>query len=212
MHQDLILPIPDHGSLRGVRYGTSVHIFLGVPYALPPVGPRRWQKTIPLPPDFSYGTEGNPYDCTKFGPICPQPNYMMNGKSLSAVQGPSVRCPKSHLHLPIVVFSKSLTLVQASEDYLLLNIWTPASGRQSEDGWPVYVWLHGGWLQMGNPCHTPHSDPWELIDETSADLKAIVIAVGYRLNIFGFLAEQGVDGNFGFCVNDACLPGARPGV
>lgn len=82
LHQDIILPIPGHGSLRGVRYGTSVQKFLGVPYALPPVGPRRWQKTIPLPDDFSYGTEGNPYDCTNFGPICPQPDYMMNGKNL----------------------------------------------------------------------------------------------------------------------------------
>lgn len=99
--------------------------------------------------------------------------------------------------------SKRLTLGQASEDCLLLNIWTPASGRQSEDGWPVYVWLHGGWLQMGNPCHSPHSDPWELVDEAGADLRAIVIAVGYRLNIFGFLAGQGIDGNFGFWVSDA---------
>ncbi|CAH0054454.1 unnamed protein product [Clonostachys solani] len=51
---------------------------------------------------------------------------------------------------------------------------------------------------MGNPCHSPHSDPWELVDEAGADLRAIVIAVGYRLNIFGFLAGQGIDGNFGF--------------
>lgn len=93
-------------------YGTGPRSkFLGVSYALPPVGLRRWQKTISLPTDFSHGRKGDAYDCTKFGPICPQPDYMMNGRNLSAVPGASVRCPTRHLHLPIVVSSKRLTLV-----------------------------------------------------------------------------------------------------
>ncbi|KAH8883294.1 alpha/beta-hydrolase [Thozetella sp. PMI_491] len=172
--QNVILPIPGHGSLRGLRCGTSVHKFLGVPYALPPVGGRRWQKPTPLPADFVYGVDGAPLDCTKYGPICPQPAYVMRGMNLSAVEG-SV----------------------SSEDCLLLNIWLPAAAPPQGKKWPVYVWLHGGWLQMGNPCHTPRTDPWELVDEAGANLGAIVIAVGYRLNIFGFLAGEGLNGNFG---------------
>jgi carboxylesterase type B len=89
--QDVILQIPGRGSLRGIRCGTSTHKFLGVPYALPPVRERRWQKPAPLPDNFIYGIEGGPLDCTAFGPLCPQPAYMMNGTDLSAVEGSEVR-------------------------------------------------------------------------------------------------------------------------
>jgi carboxylesterase type B len=85
---------------------------------------------------------------------------------------------------------------------LLLNIWLPAAAPANSQKWPIYVWLHGGWLQIGNPCHTPRSNPWELVDEAGADLQAIVVAVGHRLNIFGFLAGEGLQGNYGLWVNN----------
>jgi carboxylesterase type B len=53
---------------------------------------------------------------------------------------------------------------------------------------------------MGNPCHVDESQPPELIAEDGAGLQAIVVAIGYRLNIFGFLAGHGLKGNFGFWV------------
>lgn len=56
---------------------------------------------------------------------------------------------------------------------------------------------------MGNPCHTDRSDPWELLDKTGCGLDAVVVAIGYRLNIFGFLAGDGLTGNFGLWVRDA---------
>ncbi|KAG8425948.1 hypothetical protein J3459_008641 [Metarhizium acridum] len=69
--------------------------------------------------------------------------------------------------------------------------------------WPVMVWLHGGWFQVGDACHDAGSDPTELI--STGGLNAIVVAVSYRLNVFGFLSsgafleESGgeVAGNFG---------------
>jgi carboxylesterase type B len=64
----------------------------------------------------------------------------------------------------------------------------------------VFAWIHGGWLQIGNPSHTDESQPPELIAEDGAGLQAIVVAIGYRLNIFGFLAGHGLKGNFGFWV------------
>ena len=88
---EVILQLQGHGSLRGVHCGTSVHRYLGVPYALPPVGERRWQKPTPLPDDYVYGAEDTPLDCTDFGPLCPQPDYMMNGTNLSAVEGSVAR-------------------------------------------------------------------------------------------------------------------------
>ncbi|KAF5971494.1 putative acetylcholinesterase precursor [Fusarium bulbicola] len=65
------------------------------------------------------------------------------------------------------------------------------------------LWLHGGWFQMGDPSQDPGMDPTELI--STGGLNAIIVAIGYRLNIFGFLAGEALleesegdsAGNFG---------------
>lgn len=58
------------------------------------------------------------------------------------------------------------------------------------------LWIHGGWFQMGDPSQTPDMDPTELI--SSGGLNAIVVAIGHRLNVFGFLAgEDLLDDNNG---------------
>ncbi|KAL6702715.1 hypothetical protein ACN47E_000997 [Coniothyrium glycines] len=81
------------------------------------------------------------------------------------------------------------------EDCLAVNVWVPA-GDAPDSGWPILAWIHGGWLQIGDPALKEHAQPTQLIAE--GGLKAIVIAIGYRLNIFGFLAGEGLKGNFGF--------------
>lgn len=76
-------------------------------------------------------------------------------------------------------------------------------------GFPVFFYIHGGWLQVGHPNQDAMKDPSDLISpisEGGAGLNAIVVAPGYRLNIFGFLAtkelkEESQDstcGNYGF--------------
>ncbi|KAF2110692.1 paraben-hydrolyzing esterase precursor [Lophiotrema nucula] len=49
------------------------HYFGGIPYALPPVGPFRFQKPRPLAACFRYGTRANPGRYTGGCGICPQP-------------------------------------------------------------------------------------------------------------------------------------------
>ena len=73
---------------KGVLQGTTLldsatktpkcHRFSRVPYALPPVGKRRWQKPEPLPANFSYGSEKAPGQYTRPSSPCPQPG-ILNG-------------------------------------------------------------------------------------------------------------------------------------
>ncbi|WXC58415.1 hypothetical protein SNK03_004313 [Fusarium graminearum] len=150
-----------------------------MPYAQPPTGERRWRIPVPLPESYVYGTTCKPFDATDFGAVCPQ---------------------------------KSFQLVEAagrggrfSEDCLFVNIWTPVprDNASQKKPWPVMLWMHGGWFQMGNPSHEPVMDSVELI--STGKLNAVVVAIGYRLNIFGFLAAEALHeesngasaGNFG---------------
>lgn len=148
----------------------GVKKFLGVPYALPPTGDFRFCRPRRLPTDYRYG--GGSLDCTEFRSACCSPPMMVNGRVLSA------------------------STVPLSEDCLYLNIWVP-TGPSPASGWPVLAWIHGGFYQSGNPLQSLESDPVELISEKGAGLQSIVIAIGYRLNIFGFSASEDLSGNFG---------------
>lgn len=83
-----------------------------------------------------------------------------------------------------------------SEDCLLVNVWTPP-GPAPEGGWPVWLFIHGGWLQIGNPAMTIMNDPVDLVGV----MPAVVVVPGYRLGVFGFLAGKEIaaegDANFG---------------
>lgn len=171
------LDLGNKGTIRGIQLDEKSRRYAGIPYALPPTGDNRWRKPRQLPADYAYedGT-GGPFDATEFKAVSPQKAFHV-GKA----EGGSG---------------------QYSEDCLFVNIWTPV-GDPREKKWPVMLWLHGGWFQMGDPSQEPGMDPTELI--STGGLNAIVVAIGYRLNIFGFLAgqdlfeESGGDsaGNFG---------------
>jgi carboxylesterase type B len=154
------------GAIKGLQYDSKSRRYTGIPYALPPTGSRRWQKPHPLSSSHSYSKlDGSPFDAIKFGPICAQ-----NLKYTSAGKHED----------PDNVYS---------EDCLRTNIWTsvPKDGEEVKGKkWPVMLWLHGGWFQMGDPSHEPGMDPTELI--STGGLNAIVVAIEYRLNMFGFLA------------------------
>ncbi|KAH7165431.1 Alpha/Beta hydrolase protein [Dactylonectria macrodidyma] len=173
------LSLGDKGAIRGLQFEDKSRRYAGVPYALPPIGEYRWRKPRPLPASYTYSeADGGAYNATSFKTVCPQKAF-----HIGDAEGGSGTY---------------------SEDCLFVNIWTPVP--QDHDGgkkWPVMLWLHGGWFQMGDPSQEPGMDPTEMI--STGGLNAIVVAIGYRLNVFGFLSghallsESGGDsgGNFG---------------
>ena len=84
-----------------------------------------------------------------------------------------------------------------SEDCLYLNVVTPAAS--SDDSYPVFVWFHGG-AGMHGYSWEPEFEPSEL-----AKKGVIVVSVGYRLGLFGYMALEelseasptGTSGNYG---------------
>jgi len=55
------------GAVRGAVTPAGVRVFLGIPYAAPPVGKLRWRPPVPHAPWFT------PREATQFGNHCPQP-------------------------------------------------------------------------------------------------------------------------------------------
>ncbi|KAK8198141.1 putative carboxylesterase [Phyllosticta capitalensis] len=151
------------------------HYFGGIPYALPPLGPFRWRLPRPLPPCYRYGTRSSPGIFTGGTGVCPQSATLAGTTN----DGPATLW---------------------DEDCLQLNIWVPA-GKPPANGWPVFFYIHGGFLQVGSPNDI---NPVGLLSESP--FRAIVVAPAYRLNLFGFLASRELQsaaedeptGNFGF--------------
>jgi para-nitrobenzyl esterase len=84
-----------------------------------------------------------------------------------------------------------------SEDCLFVNVWTPA--RRANERLPVMVWIHGGGFVAGTPAERLYHGEW------LAKKGVVVVSIGYRLGVFGFLAhsdltaesEHHVSGNYG---------------
>lgn len=129
-----------YGRLRGVKKELNNEIlgpviqFLGVPYAAPPTGERRFQ---PPEPPASWPEVRN---ATHFAPVCPQ----------SIVEGrlPDVMLP--------VWFTNSLDVVSSyvqdqSEDCLYLNIYVPTEDGELTCGLRGEVIVGRGWLPNPRP-------------------------------------------------------------
>ncbi|RHP31482.1 carboxylesterase/lipase family protein [Lachnotalea sp. AF33-28] len=117
-------------------------------------------------------------ECTQYARRCPQP-------ILSAINFEPFQSDFYYQSRP-----------EMSEDCLYLNIATGAASAQERR--PVFMWFHGGGLSFGESGEVEF-DPGEL-----ARKGVVVVSVGQRLNIFGFLTlpclweEQGENGcNFG---------------
>ncbi|KAH7129005.1 esterase/lipase [Dactylonectria macrodidyma] len=179
------------GSLKGIKQEDGggrpvLYRFLKIPFAQPPVGPLRWRRPKRLPSDFTFNSpSGEPGDYTRFGPISPQPRYE---HGLAYLPNPNAAPPIDNVQ---------------DEDCLYLNIWVPASSPSPDGGWPVQVYLHGGWLQVGDACQKHEFDPFDLLREGTP---RIIVSPTYRLNLFGFLGgkslasikEEPAPGNYGF--------------
>ncbi|XP_007090239.2 liver carboxylesterase 1 isoform X1 [Panthera tigris] len=111
-----------HVSVEG--FAQPVAVFLGIPFARPPLGSLRFAPPQPAEPwNFVKNTTSDP-------PMCSQD--AVGGQVLS----------------DLFTNRKENIPLKFSEDCLYLNIYTPADLRK-KNRLPVMVWIHGGGLMVG---------------------------------------------------------------
>lgn len=87
------------GPVSGVE-DDGLRVYLGVPYATPPVGSLRWKPPQPAAPWKDVRA------CTEFGPACPQPRQQEGGKYSEDCLYLNVWTParKAGMRLPVMVW------------------------------------------------------------------------------------------------------------
>lgn len=161
-----------------------------------------WVRGLPAADPRITAYKGIPFADKPIGPNrwrAPQPCPDWEGELFAADFGPipmQANCagdPVKDIYSREWAVDKDLPM---SEDCLYLNVWAPADGRA---GLPVYVWYFGGGLQVGNTTEM------EFDGERLARRGMVVVTVGYRLNVFGFLCHPEITAqqpdapaNFGF--------------
>ena len=169
------------GQLTGVTTEDgAVEVYAGIPYAKPPVGELRWRE--PQDPEPWEGVLAADH----FAPMSMQPVRPAWYNSMAQIIG--------YHDYEISLDDNYRDMV--SEDALYLNIWKPAG---EQENLPVLVYIHGGSLQTGQPWYADYSG------EGLARKGVIVVNMGYRLGVFGFLADEelmaespnGTTGNYG---------------
>ncbi len=169
------------GKISGIYTADrAVEVYAGIPYAAPPIGELRWRE--PQDPEPWKGV----LKADSFAPMSMQPQSPAIYNSLAQIVG---------YHDYRISFKDNYREAN-SEDALYLNIWKPAGVQEKL---PVLVYVHGGSLQTGQPWYADYSG------EGLARKGIIVVNMGYRLGVFGFLAAEelaaespnGTTGNYG---------------
>ena len=149
--------------------GEQGGVFLGIPFAAPPVEDLRWSAPVDVEPWTGERS------ATSFAPACMQGSYTMDWYAGVIEDFGSD---------PLLAARP----VSESEDCLYLNVWTPELTGGAD--LPVMVWIHGGGYS-GGWSYEPN-----YIGGRLAERGVIVVSIGYRLGAFGYFGpEEG--SNFG---------------
>ncbi|MGB6689548.1 MAG: carboxylesterase family protein [Terracidiphilus sp.] len=154
------------GALRGTYVGSAA-VFMGIPYAGPPLGELRWDDPQPAIPWTGVR------DASRPGRACAQ-----DPAGLSPFLAPMAKAYGS---------SYEEQPVESSEDCLYLNVWAPE--WPSKHALPVMVWLHGGSNKVGSGAQSSYNG-------TSLTARGVVlVTINYRLGVLGFFSHPELTAN-----------------
>jgi carboxylesterase type B len=121
--QPYAIDLQFRGHVEGLTYldeasNPLCHFFGGVPYALPPLGPFRFQKPRTLPTCYRYGTKRNPARFTGGCGVCPQAGF---GDALDESSWDE-DCLQSNVWVPVEEPpSGGMFIIERKDDMLILE-------------------------------------------------------------------------------------------
>jgi para-nitrobenzyl esterase len=164
------------GAVRGLRQEDGTAAFLNIPYAAPPLGADR------------------------FAP--PEPHEPWDGVRDATVPGPNA--PQSERKLGSIDMAPYFgTGWSRGEDYLTVNVWTPAVAQSDL---PVMVFVHGGGFVAGSTRSAMYDG------SAFARDGVVLVTLNYRLGIAGFLDLPGAPANRGLLDVVAALRWVRENI
>ena len=163
-HQPTIF-IKDVKLIGSLHQNNEVEMFLGLPFAAPPLGDLRWEKPVPWIPELNKKIIAN-----EFKPACIQNQRIVNWYK--------------RLILDFGGDPETFNVPAFSEDCLYLNLWRP---KDVKNDLPVIVYIHGGSNKAGwsyEPNYLGHN---------IANKGYILISIPYRLGVFGFFSHPDIE-------------------
>lgn len=145
--------------------GSGVEKFLGIPYAVPPVGALRWTPPQPR------GRWAGVFKATAFGDVCTQP-------SPSGGTTGSEDCLSLNIFRPSQRNNES----EAADEKHGEN---RGDNKNPRGRLPVMVWIHGGAFATGG---SREYDPTPWVEKG-----VIVVTINYRLGFLGIFAQPALD-------------------
>jgi para-nitrobenzyl esterase len=163
-------------------------VYLGIPFASPPVGDLRWRAPQPA----AKWTGVKPANA--FAPAC------TGGGSPSGIRTQATGRGRGPTPAPAPAPGRGRQGAPgagSSEDCLYLNVWTPA--KAANERLPVMVWIYGGGFVGGSTAGALTTG------ERLASKGVIMVSIAYRVGPLGYLAHPGlsaeskdrVSGNYG---------------
>jgi len=162
-HQPAIF-IKDTKLIGSLHQNSDVEMFLGLPFAAPPIGDLRWEKPAPWIPELNKKVIAN-----EFKPACFQNQRIVNWYK--------------RLILDFGGDPGKFDVPAFSEDCLYLNLWRP---KDAKNDLPVIVYIHGGSNKAGwsyEPNYLGHN---------IANKGYILVSIPYRLGVFGFFSHPNI--------------------
>ncbi len=160
-HQPAIF-IKDTKLIGSLHQNNEVEMFLGLPFAAPPVDDLRWEKPVPWIPELNKKIVAN-----GFKPACIQNQRIVDWYK--------------RLILDFGGDPENFDVPAFSEDCLYLNLWRP---KDEKNDLPVIVYIHGGSNKAGwsyEPNYLGHN---------IANKGYILVSIPYRLEYLVFFLIQ----------------------
>ncbi|KAK0120271.1 hypothetical protein ONS95_011676 [Cadophora gregata] len=181
------------GSVTGhaASVNKEVSEYLGIPFAIPPVGDLRWTG-----PKAYVGTGA--INGTDFGFSCPAGSQV--SPNSAAIQAANVTSAGLQ-----ILASLGQIGDRFSEDCLTLNIWTKPQTGESKKA--VLVWIYGGGFTTGNSDNDAYNGQYIAEAED-----VVLVSFNYRLNVFGFPGTPNATQNLGLLDQRLALEWVRDNI